>query len=108
MTVAFERDAEIFGLIMNTIWMPVIKIAFTANKATASIYSMKSSITNEPARVFSGVTSVVSSGLEGSRQIVETVLSEEFAPKSVEALATVMIRDEANYHGEFTPLQWQC
>lgn len=38
---------------------------------------------------------------EASRQIVEPVLSEEFAPKSVEALATVMIRNETNYHGDY-------
>jgi predicted nucleotidyltransferase len=38
---------------------------------------------------------------EASRQILETVLSEEFALKSVEALATVMIRNETNYHGDY-------
>ena len=60
MTVAFERDADDLRLIMQHYLDPAIKIAFTANKATVPIYSTKSSITNEPVHVFSGVTSVVS------------------------------------------------
>ncbi len=38
---------------------------------------------------------------EASRQIVEPVLSEKSASNSIEALAMVMIRNEANYHGDY-------
>jgi predicted nucleotidyltransferase len=38
---------------------------------------------------------------ETSRLIVERVLSEEFDQKSIEALAKVMIRNQANYHGDY-------
>ena len=54
----FERDAQDLGVIMRNYLAVGNEDRITTSKATASIYSMKNSITKEPARVFLAATSV--------------------------------------------------